>query len=124
MVGALSARHHRILVVEGETLIAKIIAEVLEGLGYGVVGPVAKLEVALEVAREETFSAAILDVTIRGGDLFPVAEILRDRKIPFAIASGYGDWALPEASKDQALLPKPFNQNEMETAVSAMFPSE
>jgi DNA-binding response OmpR family regulator len=124
VVGALSARHHRILVVEGETLIAKIIAEVLEGLGYGVVGPVAKLEVALEVAREETFSAAILDVTIRGGDLFPVAEILRDRKIPFAIASGYGDWALPEASKDQALLPKPFNQNEMETAVSAMFPSE
>jgi len=48
---------------------------------------------------------------------------LRDRGIPFVLASGYGEWALPEAFKDQALLPKPLNGDELEAAVSAMLPA-
>jgi hypothetical protein len=52
---------------------------------------------------------AILDVTIRGGKVHPVAELLLARGIPFVFASGYGDWALPEALRDQPRLMKPFS---------------
>ncbi len=43
------------------------------------------------MAREAPLDAAILDVTIRGGHVYPVAEQLLARDIPFVLASGYAD---------------------------------
>jgi two-component SAPR family response regulator len=98
----------RILVVEDEMLIAMAIEELLQASGGEIVGPVATLERALKLAWEETFDAAILDVTIRGGKVYPVAEALLARGIPFVFASGYADWALPEALRNEPRLMKPF----------------
>lgn len=91
----------RLLVVEDEMLIALEIEEVLKDLGCEVVGPTGKLDAALELADTETIDGAILDVTIRGGDVFPVADRLLERDIPFILSSGYGDWALPETMRDR-----------------------
>lgn len=66
----------RILVVEDEMLIAVLIEEMLQGLGCHVVGPVSRLDAALRLAHEEPLDAAILDVRIRGGQVYPVAEEL------------------------------------------------
>ena len=90
----------RVLVVEDETLIAVEIEETLRELGCVVVGAVGKLDAALRLAAEEALDAAILDVAIRGGHVFPVAERLLARGVPFVLASGYGDWALPETLRD------------------------
>jgi CheY-like chemotaxis protein len=98
----------RILVVEDEMLIAMVIEDVLQSIGSEIVGPAATLEKALKLAAEETFDVAILDVTIRGGKVYPVAELLAARGIPFLFASGYGDWVLPEALRDKPRLMKPF----------------
>ena len=98
----------RILVVEDEMLIALVIEDVLQSIGCQIVGPVATLEKALKFAAEETFDAAVLDVNIRGGKVYPVAEMLLSRGIPFLFASGYGDWALPPALRDKPRLMKPF----------------
>lgn len=103
----------RVLVVEDDMLIAACIEEVLHGLGCVVVGPVGKLDLALQLANDEVLDAAILDINIRGGHVYPVAERLRARGIPFALASGYGDWALPEAFRNQPRLTKPFTENEL-----------
>ena len=104
----------RVLVVEDETLIAMEIESVLEALDCKVVGPTGKLDTALKLASEEAFDIAILDVTVRGGKIYPVAEQLIARGIPFALASGYGDWALPEMLRDQPRLMKPFTVAELE----------
>ena len=69
----------RILVVEDEMLIAMLIEETLQELGCVVVGPVARLDTALQLASEEALDAAMLDVTIRGGHVYPVAERLLAR---------------------------------------------
>lgn len=111
---------HRILVVEDDMLIAVLIEEVLQELGCVVVGPVGKLDAALHLAGSEALDAAILDVNIRGGLVFPVAERLRARGIPFAFASGYGDWALPEALQNQPRLTKPFTAHELEMQVMSL----
>ena len=107
----------RILIVEDETLIAMEIESVLTTLGCEIVGPVAKLETALRMAREEALDAAILDVNIRGGRVFPVAEILLERGVPFLLASGYGDWALPETLRGQPRLTKPFTSEAVESGI-------
>jgi DNA-binding response OmpR family regulator len=104
----------RILVVEDETLIALMIEETLQDFGCVVVGPVGKLDAALRLASDEALDAAILDVTIRGGRVYLVAETLLARGVPFVLASGYGDWALPEALRDQPRLNKPFLSHELE----------
>lgn len=103
----------RILIVEDDMIIAMFIEEVLRDLGCIVVGPAGKLDRALQLADEETVDAAILDVTIRGGQVFTVAERLRARGIPFMFASGYGDWALPASLQDQTRLTKPFTIKEL-----------
>jgi DNA-binding response OmpR family regulator len=110
----------RILVVEDDWLIAVSIEEALHKLGCTVVGPVSKLDRALELAKSEVFDAAILDITIRGGQVFPVAESLRSRGIPFVFASGYGDWALPASFQGQARLTKPFTADELQTEMQAL----
>jgi two-component SAPR family response regulator len=107
----------RILVVEDETLIAMDIEAALDALGCEVVGPTGKLETALQLARGEELDAAILDVTIRGGKVFQVADQLLARGIPFVLASGYGDWALPEHLRNQPRLIKPFTSAELEEKI-------
>lgn len=103
----------RILVVEDEALIAVLIEDVLNEIGCAVIGPVARLDAALRLAEESELDGAILDVNIRGGQVFPVAETLRVRGIPFLLASGYGDWALPERFRDQVRLTKPFSASDL-----------
>ncbi|WEA26318.1 response regulator [Rhizobium binxianense] len=110
----------RLLVVEDELLIAIELEDVLRALGCTVIGPVAKLVDAIELASTESLDAAILDVTIRGGQVFPVAEILLERDIPFVFASGYGDWALPENMRDRPRLTKPFTTAELEEQVKLL----
>ena len=92
----------------------------LQGLGCQVVGPVSRLDAALRLAHEEPLDAAILDVGIRGGKVYPVAEELLVRNIPFVLASGYGDWALPKSLRYQPRLTKPFRQHDLEQQVKLL----
>jgi DNA-binding response OmpR family regulator len=111
----------RILVVEDEMLIAIMIEDAVQDSGGKIVGPAATLENALKLAEEEEFDAAILDVTIRGGKVYPVAELLLKRGIPFAFASGYGDWALPEELRDKPRLTKPFTAAALDEQLRLLF---
>jgi DNA-binding response OmpR family regulator len=111
----------RVLVVEDETLIAVLIEEVLNEMGCEIVGPIAKLETALQMAKNGSFDIALLDVTIRGGKVYPVAEVLMARGVPFILASGYGDWALPSSLRDQRRLTKPFAEAELKEQVRLLY---
>ena len=110
----------RVFVVEDEMLIALQIENTLSELGCQVVGPTAKLETALQLVDEVAFDVAILDVTVRGGKIFPVAEKLAARSIPFAFASGYGDWALPAPMRSRPRLMKPFTEAALEELIDAL----
>jgi two-component SAPR family response regulator len=111
----------RILVVEDEMLIALMIEDVVKDSEGEIVGPVATLEKALKLAGEEEFDAAILDVTIRGGKVYPVAELLLKRGIPFVFASGYGDWALPEELRGNPRLTKPFTAAALDEQLRSLY---
>ena len=110
----------RVLVVEDDLAIAVLIEEVLQDIGCVVVGPVGKLDAALQLASDEDLDAAILDITIRGGKVFPVVQHLQARGVPFALASGYGDWALPESLRNQPRLVKPFTAGDLMAQVQSL----
>ena len=85
-----------IMVVEDEYLIAINIEKALEELGARIVGPFSRVEDALDVLKADGFpDAAILDINVRGRPVFPVAERLRERNVPFVFATGYDHWAIP-----------------------------
>ena len=78
----------RVLVVEDDVLAAMALVDHLHALGAEVIGPVADINRALQLAQHAQLSGAILDVNIHGGETWPVAGILIARDIPIVFATG------------------------------------
>lgn len=110
----------RVLVVEDEYLLAMEIEEAVRALGGEVVGPVAKLDDGLALASHETFDCAILDVNIRGGNVYPLADMLLERGLPVVLASGYSDWMLPQNLQGQQRLVKPFTSLQLQAEIRGL----
>ena len=103
----------RILLVEDEMLVAMLLEDMLTESGHTVIGPVAKLDKAVEAARDESIDLAILDVNLHGHEVFPVAEVLAARQIPFVFSTGYGAAGLPDAWRQRPTLQKPFRRDDL-----------
>jgi DNA-binding response OmpR family regulator len=72
----------RILVVEDEPIIAFEILAALRLAGADVLGPALSLARALELATEEHFDCAVLDVMLRDGSVFPAASVVSRKCLP------------------------------------------
>lgn len=99
---------HRVLVVEDDLAIAMGLEAVLADAGYQVVGPVGWLSQALQTAERETLDAALLDVNLSGERVFPLADALMDRGVPFIFLTGYGTDGLPDRYRRCPTLTKPY----------------
>lgn len=89
----------------------------LQSLGVIVLGPVGRLSEALDIAKKQDFDGAILDITVRGGQIYPVTDLLMERGIPFVIATGYAVEQLPENLRGQRLLQKPYSTEKFTAAL-------
>lgn len=105
-------------------MIAMLLEDTLADFGFAVVGPCARLSDAIASAQREDLDAAILDVNLDGSPVYPVAEALAARGIPFLFATGYGQAALPEPWCDRPTLAKPFYRRDVGNAVTALLVSE
>jgi CheY-like chemotaxis protein len=102
-----------VLVVEDEMMVSMLIEDMLGDLGCKVVGPVARLDEALELAHAGEFDCAVLDVNLGGQSIFPLADVLHDKGKPFAFATGYGGAALRDVDKGTPVLQKPFRESDL-----------
>ena len=114
----------RVLIVEDEMLVALMIEDLLVELGCHTVGPCASVDKALDVARTEALDLAVLDVNLDGEKVYPVAEVLAERHIPFLFVSGYGDEAVPPDHSTWKVCTKPFKGNDLAKMLSAALVSE
>jgi CheY-like chemotaxis protein len=90
----------------------------LEDAGCIVSGPIPRLSEAVDAARVDDCDAAVLDVNLGGHRVFPVAEVLSRRQIPFVLVTGYATNSLPDQFHAHPTLRKPFRNDQLLNAVS------
>lgn len=110
----------RILVVEDEAMISMLIEDMLVEIGHDIVGPATKLDQALIHALQADIDVGLLDINVKGQVVFPVADVLEFRGIPFIFATGYGHQALPERFRGRPTLSKPFSLAALDEALTAI----
>jgi DNA-binding response OmpR family regulator len=103
----------RVLVVEDELAIAMLVEIALQEQQCTVVGPYGSLGEALAAARGESMDVALLDINLAGEMVFPAAEVLAERDVPFLLLSGYGASRLPSDWQHWPVCRKPFNLDDL-----------
>jgi len=110
----------RVIIVEDEVLAAMMLEDLLEDLGCNVVASFGGVDQALTwlASQDELPDGAVLDVNLGGEMVFPFAQALVEREVPFAFATGYG--ALSDLRFAEApLIAKPVNVGDLAKVVSA-----
>jgi PAS domain S-box-containing protein len=102
---------NRILVVEDEALVALAVNDALLELGLSVSGPFASVAEACESLNEDSINAAILDVNLGGEMIYPLAELLQSRSIPFIFVTGYGVESIDPRFAGAPVLQKPIGRD-------------
>lgn len=111
----------RVLVVEDEYLIRMLLEDMLADLGYAVAAAVGTIAEASGFAESGDFDAAILDVNLDGSPIYPVADILAKRGLPFIFVTGYGERSLETPYRDRPALQKPFQTEQLQKTLNTLF---
>jgi two-component SAPR family response regulator len=114
----------RVILVEDEGLVAMAMEDILTDLGFDVVAAFGELAPALRWLGGQVTppDGALLDVNLGGEMVFPLAEALQERGVPFIFATGYGvlaDKRFPEAP----LLHKPVDETKLATVIDVFRPA-
>ena len=122
-IGRLSANHTpaqpralRVLVVEDEVLLSMLLEDMLEQLGHEVARVCTDNATALAALEEEAFDLVVLDLNLHGERSEPVAARLREKQVPFIIASGLTDGA--DGLGAAAVVSKPYLLDDIDRALT------
>lgn len=108
----------RVMVLEDEASVALLIEDMLEELGCQIAVSIARMQRGRELAPTVECDFAVLDINLGGVLVFPVAAILKERKIPFLFSTGYGLTGLPEEFKGVPVVGKPFSVEELREKIA------
>lgn len=122
MSDALEERAPRILLVDDEPLLTMLIGDLLSEFGCEVVGPADSVEAALALIESEgsALDGALLDVALRKGDSYPIADLLGLRGVPYAFVTGHGVGGLAPAFRNCLTLAKPFTPDDLQEIVTRL----
>ncbi|HUI20878.1 MAG TPA: response regulator [Methylocella sp.] len=107
----------QILVVEDEPIISMLIEDMLIEIGCKNIKIMASISSALEFLGGAQPDFTILDINLNGTRSYPVAALLKSRKIPFVFVSGYDAATLDLAYADVQLLQKPFRIGDLDLMI-------
>ncbi|MDB5425297.1 MAG: hypothetical protein JWQ29_2713 [Phenylobacterium sp.] len=112
----------RMLIVEDEALVAMMVEDMLEDFGCVVVDVAGTLSRGLAAVAniELALDGAILDVNLGGDKVYPVAEALAARGIPFIFATGYGIAGISENFSHVPALAKPYESRDLEKTLTTV----
>ncbi|MBR0776555.1 response regulator [Bradyrhizobium diazoefficiens] len=116
---ALSGR--RILVVEDEYFLADDISRALRSHGAEVAGPVGEIDDVFHMLTGgKNLDGAVLDVNVRSEMVFPIAQLLRARHVPFVFTTGYDKVSIAPEFHDVMLWEKPIDIEAMIRGLSGL----
>ncbi len=108
-----------ILIVEDEPLIAMMLEDFLDSMGHRVAGMAESVPDALALVEQGGFDVAIIDVHLKGEHVWPVADRLAERGIPYILATGGHISPPPAQHADAPVLSKPYTLDAVEPALDA-----
>jgi len=106
-----------ILIVEDEPLIRMALSEFLESRGY-VCAHAATVDNALTIAQTQTFNAALLDVVLKDGKVYPVVRALQQKGVRCIFITGHLPEELPAEFANLRCLEKPFDETAVIDAIA------
>jgi two-component sensor histidine kinase/CheY-like chemotaxis protein len=105
---------HRIMIVEDEALVAMVLEDQLADLGLSIVATCPTISDAIVAIDEKAPDSAILDVNLGGQFVYPVADRLIERGIPFVFVTGYGPESVDQRYSSVQVLEKPVERQALE----------
>lgn len=107
-----------ILIVEDDPLIGMMLQDMLLDLECASIGPAGSVTAALKVIAETRhLDGALLDCNLGGDKVWPVADELVARNIPFVFSTGYGVAGVERRFALRPVLAKPFNLDKLRTVL-------
>lgn len=107
-----------ILVVEDDPVVAMLSLDWLHQLGFAAIGPAASVNGALGLMETTpTLNAALLDCNLGREMVWPVADRVMERRLPFVFVTGYGQDHIPPRFAYVPVLTKPYSFEQFRAAV-------
>lgn len=111
-----------ILVVEDEFFLADDLTQILTEHGACVVGPVGDVPAGLRLLAERSRppDAAIVDIKLRDGNSYRIAEQLSAQSVPFVFATAYDPGSVRADFRTTPFLMKPVDPRELLTSLVSL----
>ena len=109
----------RILIIEDEPLIALMIEEMIEELGYRVSGTAHSMAMASQEFAKHNYDAVLMDINMGGRYHAETADHLLGSGIPFAFVTGY-DYLVEPRHVSVPVLQKPFEPADLRSLLKEL----
>lgn len=116
MQSGMSQRRCNLLLVEDQLDLAALMEHALEDAGDQVTHAYSVFD-ALGLLDTQRFDGAVLDVELRDGVVFPVADRLAELGIPYLFVSAVYDQLVPQRHRRAAFVTKPFHVGQLQETV-------
>ncbi|HEY6256843.1 MAG TPA: HWE histidine kinase domain-containing protein [Xanthobacteraceae bacterium] len=110
---------NKLLLVEDEALTGMMMTDMLTELGFEVIGPFGRVADAMAALGREDFHAAVLDVNLDGEVVYPVADVVVARGVPFVFVTGYSAEGIDRRFAQVPVLQKPIERQMLQNAFFA-----
>ncbi len=111
------------LIIEQESRLALLIENILSKLGWRIVGPIESIEKAVPLAREFDLSGAVIDLDAPDKLVYPVAQALANRGIPFVFITALSRPLVREDFRDRPVLAKRFLMERLRPLIRGVVPA-
>lgn len=109
-----------ILIVEDEPLIAMMLEDFVDSIGHRVSATCDSVDEALREVERGGFELAVLDVHLKDGTVWPVAERLRALNIPFILSTGGHVDPPPPEFMDAPVIQKPYSSDRVTSVIESV----
>lgn len=108
------------MIVEDEALLALDEAEVVRDMTGAETVVVHTLAAAMREASFGHVDLALLDVALPDGEVFELADVLREHATPYVFVTAYGLSDIPFQHRAAPILGKPFRESDLRSALSIL----
>jgi DNA-binding response OmpR family regulator len=104
---------YQVLIVEDDYFVAMDLCSTLRARGATVVGPAPNIGAGRDLARGRAIDCALLDVNVRGEQVFALAQELQSRGVRPIFTTGYDAEFIPPHLQDMMYLQKPVDAGQL-----------